>query len=307
MRAGRAPPPPGGNPCPTCSQRRILPRPSMWPVTKCPPMLSPTRKARSRLTPHPGRQIANWSAASSPSSSANCSSFSFPRTRIFSTVRQQPLTARLSPALRPRPQTRACTHNSIAAAPGRMASTRPRFLDNSGEHISLRAPPARSIINRRRAGATRPRATDALSQPRRTLAPHRFGSVPPAQDHRSIKERDPLRQTLRQERRVGFAAPFHQQGRDLFPPQPPQQPPQVDSAALHRRREHPHFFAQRLHPPLRGRAGHHHDGRGRGRVGNNFRAQRRAGMRIQDDPPPRLVGAARPRAPLNWDHRAISY
>ena len=71
--------------------------------------------------------LANWKFVrfQLSANSANRSSLPTPRALIFSTVRQQPLTATLSPAFNPRPQTRERTIISMALDLGRMDSMRP--------------------------------------------------------------------------------------------------------------------------------------------------------------------------------------
>src|SRR5208337_4407692 len=66
---------------------------SMCPWTKCPPSLSPTRSDRSKLTRFPGRFPPRFvrSKVSGPAWTSNCSP------SLATTVRQQPLTATLSP------------------------------------------------------------------------------------------------------------------------------------------------------------------------------------------------------------------
>src|ERR1039457_128595 len=65
--------------CPARSQRMILPTPSMWPVTKCPPNSPSARNGRSRFTSEPGlancrlvRRHVSWSRS-------NWASLNYPR------------------------------------------------------------------------------------------------------------------------------------------------------------------------------------------------------------------------------------
>ena len=97
----REPPPgprfPKDNPFPT-SQNEGFAELSMCPVTKWPPSGSPTRKACSRFTAFLLSRIVDWFAVASPAARKIAGFFCPASERIFSTVRQQPLTATLSPS-----------------------------------------------------------------------------------------------------------------------------------------------------------------------------------------------------------------
>ena len=77
----------------------------MCPVTKCPFNRPPTSSTRSKFTPEPTR--ANCRFVRSQVSRNRSNRMDFPPLRgdSFTTVRQQPLTARLSPIFNPRAQT----------------------------------------------------------------------------------------------------------------------------------------------------------------------------------------------------------
>lgn len=82
---------------PTFSRRRIVPVPSTWPLTRCPPKCSPKARARSRFTFSPGRSFPRFVFAKVSGMISTVNPFA---ARVV-TVKQTPLTARLSPFFRP--------------------------------------------------------------------------------------------------------------------------------------------------------------------------------------------------------------
>ncbi len=111
---------------PDCSQRTIRPVASMWPVTKWPPRRLSARRARSRLTPSPGTaclRLVRSSVSRSMSKVRRLPSMAM-------TVRQQPLTATLSPMRASEATMPASTVRRTEAATGSREMTMPLVSTN---------------------------------------------------------------------------------------------------------------------------------------------------------------------------------
>src|SRR5271166_3251583 len=106
---------------------------SICPCTKCPPSLSPTRSDRSKLTRSPARFPPRFvrSKVSGPAWTSNCSP------SLATTVRQQPLTATLSPIASEPVKPGQASVNRCPAFSLTIPSTRPRTSTSPVNTLSL--------------------------------------------------------------------------------------------------------------------------------------------------------------------------
>jgi hypothetical protein len=91
----------------------ILPRPSTWPVTKCPPNSPFARSGAFQIHERTGFEKLKIRPPPAFLQQVELNQLTFPRAEIFTAVRQQPFTARLPPGFKPRAQTPARTVSAM--------------------------------------------------------------------------------------------------------------------------------------------------------------------------------------------------
>src|ERR1051325_6081105 len=97
----------------------------MWPVKKCPPKRPSIGRGRFRFINDTFEENCKFVRSHVSLSKSNWRSLDFPRGGTFTTVRQHPLTARLSPVFNPRAVIVARRVSSIDFAAGLILSIAP--------------------------------------------------------------------------------------------------------------------------------------------------------------------------------------